>query len=44
MLANNDIKFDENPYLFAFNNKIYYLKQGQFIEPKPELYKLNNWL
>ena len=38
MLANNDIKFDENPYLFAFNNKIYDLKQGQFIEPKPEQY------
>jgi P4 family phage/plasmid primase-like protien len=30
--------FDNNPYLFAFNNKIYDLKLGQFIEPRPEFY------
>ena len=37
-VADDDIKFDQNPYLFAFNNKIYDLKLGQFIDPKPELY------
>ena len=25
-ITNDDIKFDENPYLFAFNNKIFDLK------------------
>ena len=38
MLANDQIKFDNNPYLFAFNNKIYDLTKGDFIEPKPEQY------
>jgi hypothetical protein len=38
ILSNDEIKFDSNPYLFAFNNKIYDLKQGAFIEPKPEYY------
>ena len=38
MLANNDFTFDENTHLFAFNYKIYDLKQGQFIEPKLEQY------
>ena len=37
-LHNDEIKFDENPYLFAFNNKIYDLKQGEFIDPKPDQY------
>lgn len=37
-LNNNDIKFDEKPYLFAFNNKIYDLEQSKFIEPKAEHY------
>ena len=27
-ITNNDVKFDENPYLFAFENKIYDLKQS----------------
>ena len=37
-LHNEEIKFDENPYYFAFNNKIYDLKQGKFISPEPEQY------
>ena len=37
-LYNDNIKFDEQPYLFAFDNKIYDLKQGLFIDPKPEYY------
>ena len=35
-ITNDDIKFDENPYLFAFNNKIFDLKEGKFIEPKAD--------
>ena len=38
ILCNNEIKFDENPYLFAFKNKIFDLKKCKFIEPKPEQY------
>ena len=37
-LYNDIIKFDEQPYLFAFDNKIYDLRQGAFINPKPEFY------
>ena len=37
-LINDDIKFDDNPYLFAFENKIYDLKQNKFIDPQPEQY------
>ena len=37
-LNNDEIKFDENPYLFAFNNKIYNLKEAQFIEPEAKQY------
>jgi phage/plasmid-associated DNA primase len=37
-LYNDDIKFDEIPHLFAFNNKIFDLKQNKFIDPKPEYY------
>ena len=37
-LHNDEIKFDENPYLFGFNNKIFDLIKGKFIEPKPEQY------
>ncbi len=37
-LNNDDIKFDENPYLFAFNNKIYDLEQNKFIEPNAKQY------
>lgn len=38
ILNNDDIKFDNTPYLFAFNNKIYDLSKGDFIEPNPEQY------
>lgn len=37
-LTNNKIKFNENPYLFAFNNAIFDLKNDCFIDPKPEYY------
>jgi hypothetical protein len=37
-LHNDDIKFDEIPHLFAFNNKVFDLRQNKFIEPKPEYY------
>ena len=32
-VTNNNIKFDTNPYLFAFNNKIYDLKNDTFVTP-----------
>ena len=32
------VEFDNNPYLFAFNNKVYDLKRGEFVEPRPEFY------
>ena len=38
ILANDEVIFDDNPYLFAFNNRIFDLKQNNFIEPKPEYY------
>jgi len=34
-ITNNDIKFDEDPNLFAFTNKIYNLKIGSFVDPNP---------
>ena len=37
-LYDDSIKFDENNYLFAFNNKVFDLKENKFIEPKPEFY------
>ena len=37
-ITNNDIVFDQKPYLFAFENKIYDLNKGQFIEPEAEQY------
>ena len=37
-ITNNEIVFDQNPYLFAFENKIYDLKQGKFIDPKAKQY------
>jgi len=37
-ISDDEIKFDEEPYLFAFNNKIYDLKESKFIEPKPQHY------
>ena len=35
-ITNNDVKFDENPYLFAFENKIYDLKQNKFVKPSSD--------
>jgi P4 family phage/plasmid primase-like protien len=32
-ITKNDIELDEKPYYFAFNNKIYDLKKGEFIKP-----------
>ena len=37
-ITNNKIKFDANPYLFAFNNKVFDLKLGDFVEPSPKFY------
>ena len=37
-ITNNDIKFDENPYLFAFENKVYNVEIGEFVEPDPKEY------
>lgn len=33
-----NVTLDDQPYLFAFNNKIYDLQKGEFIQPKPEYY------
>ena len=37
-LVNDDVKFDDNVYLFAFDNKIYDLRLNQFVEPEPTQY------
>ena len=37
-ITNDDIKFDETPYHFAFKNKIYDLKNNKFITPNPKQY------
>ena len=37
-LNNDDIEFDKNPYLFAFENKIYDLEKHEFIEPSADQY------
>ena len=37
-ITNNDIKFNENSNLFAFNNKIYDISNCKFVEPSPEQY------
>jgi P4 family phage/plasmid primase-like protien len=37
-LNNDEIQFDNNPYLFAFTNKIYDLQKHQFIEPSAHQY------
>ena len=31
----NDLEFDSNPYLLAFENKIYDLQQNAFVKPEP---------
>ena len=41
-ISNNKIQFDTNPYLFAFNNKVFDLKLGAFVEPRPEYYITQN--
>ncbi len=38
ILCNNEIEFDKECYLFTFENKIYDLRIGQFIQPTPEYY------
>ena len=34
-ITDDNVKFDEDPYLFCFNNKIYDLKTHTFIKPNP---------
>ena len=34
-VSNNHIEFDNNPYLFAFENAVFDLNQNKFIEPSP---------
>ena len=33
--TDNDVKFDTNPYYFAFENKVFDLKLNTFIQPQP---------
>ena len=35
-LARSKVEWDDNPYLFAFKNKIYDLKEGRFVKPNPD--------
>jgi P4 family phage/plasmid primase-like protien len=37
-LTNNNIIFNNNPYLYAFNNSIYDLKKNMFVKPSPKFY------
>jgi len=37
-VCNNCVKFNRNPYLFAFNNKIFDLKKNDFVKPDREQY------
>ena len=37
-LTNNDIEFNNHPFLFAFNNKIYDLLEGKFIKAEYKQY------
>jgi phage/plasmid-associated DNA primase len=37
-ITNNKIEFDENPYLFAFNNCVFDLRIGQKIKPQSDQY------
>ena len=37
-ITNNNIKFDSNPYLFAFTNAIFDLKLNKFVENDPLFY------
>jgi len=34
-ITDDDIKFDEDPFLFCFKNKVYNLQTHQFIQPNP---------
>ena len=38
IIDNDSIEFNSNPFLLAFNNKIYDLETGSFIDPKPDQY------
>jgi hypothetical protein len=35
-ISNDALQFDNNPYLFAFKNKVFDLKKNKFIKPKPD--------
>lgn len=35
-IHNSNLEFDANPYLFAFENKIYNLRTNSFIKPEPK--------
>jgi P4 family phage/plasmid primase-like protien len=35
-ITNNNVKFNEQRHLFAFNNKIFDIDKNDFVEPKPE--------
>jgi len=37
-ITNDDIQFDNNPFLFAFKNKVYDLQKNKFVKPKAEQY------
>ena len=37
-ITNNKIKWNNQPDIFAFDNKLYDLKKNQFIDPLPEYY------
>ena len=37
-ITNDEIKFDDNPFLFVFKNKIFNLLTDEEIEPSPNLY------
>jgi P4 family phage/plasmid primase-like protien len=41
-ITNNDIEFDNYPFYFTFNNKIFDLENNKFIEPKIEYYISNS--
>lgn len=37
-ITNNNVEFDNNPYLFAFNNCVYDLKLGTFVKPQHDFW------
>ena len=38
LIENDRVEFDQNPYLIAFDNKVYDLEKGAFVKPEPEQY------